>query len=119
MSGASRPNQSNQEKPGSSTAPSGTTHSSWWASHASRCRGVNRLPRRAYVSTSRIRRPSSVSRWCGRAGRTPLSSSGIRQVVDQVVVVLTVADVELDAPGDADEATRPRARRDEVGDRLV
>ena len=46
-SGASRPNQSRHRNPGSSTASSGITHLSWWASHASRCRGVNRLPRRA------------------------------------------------------------------------
>ena len=45
--GASRPNQSDQRKPGRSTASSGTTHRSWWASHASCWRGVNRLPRRA------------------------------------------------------------------------
>ena len=45
--GASRPNQSDQRKPGRSTASSGTTQGSWWAAHDSCWRGVNRLPRRA------------------------------------------------------------------------
>ena len=45
-SGASRPNQVRKAKPGSSTASSGITHRSWYASQAAAWVGVKRLPRR-------------------------------------------------------------------------
>ena len=55
--------------PARSTASSGITPRLVVGLPRGLLRGVNRLPRRAYVSTSRTRRPSSVSFSCGRAGR--------------------------------------------------